>query len=119
MNPRLTACQNFDAPTMSRRTLLQSAACGFGSVAMSGMAQAAITPSFHHVPRAKRVIFLFMHGGPSHVDTFDYKPELQKRDGERLPFAPAKNLDPTATSQAKLLGSPWEFKQRGQSGLWV
>lgn len=65
------------------------------------------------------MIFLFMHGGPSHVDTFDYKPELQKRDGERLPFAPAKNLDPTATKQAKLMGSPWEFKQYGQSGLWV
>lgn len=60
-----------------------------------------------------------MHGGPSQVDTFDYKPDLQKRDGERLPFAPAKNLDPTATSQAKLMGSPWEFDQHGQSGLWV
>ena len=60
-----------------------------------------------------------MHGGPSQVDTFDYKPELQKRDGERLPFSPAKNLDPTATRQAKLMGSPWEFRQHGESGLWV
>ncbi len=60
-----------------------------------------------------------MHGGPSHVDTFDYRPELQKRSGQRLPFAPAKNLDPAATSQAKLMGSPWKFRQHGESGLWV
>lgn len=88
-------------------------------MAMSGLAHAAGGLDPHHAAKAKRVIFLFMHGGPSHVDTFDYKPELNKRDGERLPFAPAKNLDPTATRQAKLLASPWEFKQRGQSGLWV
>ena len=104
---------------LPRRRLLQSAACGFGSVALSGIAQAESTIGLHHTPRAKRVIFLFMHGGPSHVDTFDYRPELQKRSGERLPFAPAKNLDPTATRQAKLLGSPWKFRQHGRSGLWV
>lgn len=107
---------NFD---MSRRGILKSAACGFGSLAFSGLAQASSMAGLHHAPRAKRVIFLFMHGGPSHVDTFDYKPELQKRDGEKLPFAPAKNLDPSATTKAKLLGSPWKFAQHGQSGLWV
>ncbi|MBM83214.1 MAG: sulfatase [Planctomycetaceae bacterium] len=104
---------------LTRRGILKSAACGFGSVALSGIAQAESTVGLHHAPRAKRVIFLFMHGGPSHVDTFDYKPELQKRSGQRLPFAPAKNLDPTATNQAKLLGSPWKFQQHGDSGLWV
>lgn len=114
-----TSCNRFDAPSLSRRTILQSAACGFGSLALSGLAQAAGGSRFHHAPRAKRVIFLFMHGGPSQVDTFDYKPELQNRDGQRLPFAPAKNLDPTATRQAKLMGSPWEFQQHGESGLWV
>ncbi len=72
----------------------------------------------HHTPKAKRVIFLFMHGGVSQVDTFDYKPELQARDGQRLPFSPAKNLDPTATRQVKLMGSPWKFQQCGHSGLW-
>lgn len=87
-------------------------------MALSGLAQAA-GQGYHHAPRAKRVIFLFMHGGPSHVDSFDYKPELQKRDGEKLPFAPAKNLDPSATRQAKLMGPAWDFKQRGESGLWV
>ncbi len=86
---------------------------------MSGLAQAASSAGMHHAPKAKRVIFLFMHGGPSHVDTFDYKPELQKRDGQKLPFAPAKNLDPTAFTQAKLMGSPWEFSQHGDSGLWI
>lgn len=108
----------FDVPHPSRRRALQSAACGFGSLAFTGLA-AAGSGQFHHTPRAKRVIFLFMHGGPSHVDTFDYKPELQKRDGERLPFAPAKNLDPTSTSNARLMGSPWKFDQHGESGLWV
>ncbi|MEM7697634.1 MAG: DUF1501 domain-containing protein, partial [Verrucomicrobiota bacterium] len=64
-------------------------------------------------------IFLFMHGGPSQVDTFDPKPELTRRDGERLPFSPAKNLDPSATSSARLMASPWETRQHGESGLWV
>ena len=104
---------------LSRRALLKSAACGFGSLAVSSLAHAASGNSFHHTPRAKRVIFLFMHGGPSQVDTFDYKPELKRRNGQKLPFAPAKNLDPTATSQAKLMQSPWGFNQYGESGLWV
>lgn len=119
MSPFSHSCNRYDAPTLSRRKVLQSAACGFGSMALSGLAQAESGRGFHHAPKAKRVIFLFMHGGPSQVDTFDYKPELQKRDGEKLPFAPAKNLDPSATSKAKLLGSPWKFQQHGQSGLWV
>ena len=107
--------------SLTRRQLLSTTACGFGSLAASGIAaQAALgTSRAHHAPRAKRVIFLFMHGGPSHVDTFDYKPELQKRDGQILPFAPAKNLDPSATAKAKLLGSPWKFSQHGESGLHV
>jgi len=105
---------------LSRRHLLQKTACGFGSLALSGIAARAANGSrAHHAPKAKRVIFLFMHGGPSHVDTFDYKPELQKRDGQVLPFAPAKNLDPSATAKAKLLGSPWKFSQHGQSGLHI
>lgn len=111
---------NFLQQPLSRRGMLQSAACGFGSLALAGLSQAAGDGArFHHSPRARRVIFLFMHGGPSQVDTFDYKPELQNRDGQKLPFAPAKNLDPTATRQAKLLGSPWSFQQHGESGLWV
>lgn len=104
---------------LTRRDALKSAACGFGSLAFQGISTAAALPrGLHHTPRAKRVIFLFMQGGPSQVDTFDYKPRLQADDGKRLPFAPAKNLDPSATSQAKLMGSPWKFQQHGESGLW-
>lgn len=99
----------------TRRIALQSAACGFGSLAFSAL---AASERAHHVSRAKRVIFLFMHGGVSHVDTFDYKPELQARSGQRLPFSPAKNLDPSASGKAKLMGSPWKFEQYGDSGLW-
>jgi len=119
MNPESTACNYFDQPAMSRRQLLQGAACGFGSLAFSAMNGTAGDLNSHHAPRAKRVIFLFMHGGPSQVDTFDYKPELSARNGQVLPFDPAKNLDPTATRQAKLLGSPWKFSQHGESGLHV
>lgn len=69
-----------------------------------------------HVPaRAKRVIFLFMHGGPSHVDTFDYKPRLAKDDGKPFPGKLPPNIDAVPT----LLNGPWKFKQRGDSGLWV
>lgn len=64
---------------------------------------------------AKRVIFLFMHGGPSHVDTFDYKPRLAKDDGKPFPLKLPPNID----AIPKLLKGPWEFKRRGQSGLWV
>lgn len=120
MNPKNHAsCLNYDLPSPTRRGLLQGAACGFGSLAFQALAASNGGTAAHHAPRAKRVIFLFMHGGPSQVDTFDLKPELQKRDGETLPFAPAKNLDPTATRQAKLLGSPWEFSRHGESGLPV
>ena len=66
-------------------------------------------------PRIKRVIFLFMHGGPSHVDTFDYKPLLARDDGQPLPFSLPPNID----AVPKLLNGPWKFKQRGDSGLWV
>lgn len=69
----------------------------------------------HETPRARRVIFLFMHGGPSHVDTFDYKPRLQAEDGRPLPFDPAPNID----AKPVLMKSPWRFAQHGESGLWI
>ena len=69
----------------------------------------------HFVSRAKRVIFLFMHGGPSHIDTFDHKPLLKRDHGKPLPFAkPRVQFAKTGN----LLASPWEFKQHGQSGHW-
>ena len=80
---------------ISRRCMLRNAAAGFGALAAyalmqqdaaSARASEAATSPYHFPPRAKRVIFLFMKGGPSHVDTFDYKPQLQKDDGKPLPF---------------------------------
>ncbi|HBL45586.1 MAG TPA: DUF1501 domain-containing protein [Planctomycetaceae bacterium] len=116
-----------EAPNFSRRQMLKSSACGFGYMALAGLsAEAALksqsplmskTPHFE--PRAKRVIFLFMHGGPSHVDTFDYKPRLNKEDGQRLPFKAAKNIEKSSQENLRLMKSPWKFKQRGESGLWI
>ena len=111
----------------SRRQMLKSSACGFGYMALAGLSSEAAIKSRspllekkpHFAPRAKRVIFLFMHGGPSHVDTFDYKPRLNKEDGKRLPFKAAKNIEKSSQENLRLMKSPWKFKQRGESGLWI
>lgn len=103
----------------SRREALKSAASGFGYLAFAGLsawaaerAASPLAPKAPHFPaRAKRVIFLCMEGGPAHVDTFDYKPKLTADDGKEI----GKGRVPTA----KLLGSPWTFRQHGQSGLWI
>ncbi|TVQ02957.1 MAG: DUF1501 domain-containing protein [Planctomycetaceae bacterium] len=120
----------------NRRHLLKSSAVGFGSLALIDLlsrcgsataigsesagkppASGPLSPkSAHFEPRAKRVIFLFMHGGPSHIDTFDYKPELTKQSGQPLPFdKPRIQFAQTGN----LLKSPWEFRQYGESGAWV
>ncbi|QDT03254.1 hypothetical protein K227x_16360 [Rubripirellula lacrimiformis] len=96
------------------------AVSGFTPWTTAGAAQrssdlAGVVDAYHVRPRAKRVIFLFMHGGPSHVDTFDYKPLLARDDGKPLPF----ELPPNLNAIPKLLNGPWKFSQRGQSGLWV
>lgn len=114
---------------VSRRQALKTAAVGFGSLALrSLLAESAsagavsgtvnpLAPKEPHFPaRAKRVIFLFMTGGPSQVDTFDPKPLLTRDDGKPLPFdKPRVQFNATTN----LLKSPWEFKQHGESGLWV
>ncbi|MEO1525334.1 MAG: DUF1501 domain-containing protein [Planctomycetota bacterium] len=103
---------------LHRRALLRGGSFAMGSLAVTAMSplgvQAAPLASTHPA-RAKRVIFLFMHGGPSHVDTFDYKPRLAKDDGKPLPFDLPPNLD----AVPKLMNGPWKFAQRGASGLWV
>ena len=111
---------------MKRRDLLQLSSAGFGSLALSGIlgleqARAAAADPLavrapHFPARAKRVIFLFMHGGPSQVDTFDYKPLLKRDHGKPLPFARPKVV---SSETFNLLQSPWGFKQYGQSGAWV
>lgn len=106
----------------SRRSLLQRSAAGFGGLALQGLLSAAeaenpLAAKNPHFPaRAKRVIFLFMKGGPSHVDTFDPKPLLDRDHGKPLPFAlPRVTFAKTST----LLKSPWKFRQYGESGLPV
>ncbi|WP_298863400.1 DUF1501 domain-containing protein [uncultured Gimesia sp.] len=112
---------------ISRRQMLKSSAGGFGYLALAGLSSEAalksqsplLSKTPHFAPRAKRVIFLFMHGGPSQVDTFDYKPRLNKEDGKRLPFKAAKNIEQSSQENLRLMKSPWKFKQRGESGLWI
>lgn len=113
-----------ETPRPSRRELLQSAACGFGSLALAGLLadEAAALPDPlaprppHHPAAARRVIFLFMHGGVSHVDTFDPKPRLSAENGRPVPFAkPRFEFAPTGN----LLASPWSFRKCGESGVEV
>ena len=108
----------------NRRDLLKTLSSGFGFLAFSSLAtmnsasarslvddeksQNPLAPKAPHFPaKAKRVIFLCMRGGPSHLDTFDYKPKLVQDHGKSGPF------------RGKLMKSPWEFQQRGKSGLWI
>jgi len=113
----------------SRRDLLRRIACGFGGVALTGLlaeetaadpAPAAGNPlaprPAHFPPRARSVIFLFMHGGVSHVDTFDPKPQLTRMDNQPLPF-PRPRFEFSSTGN--LLKSPWRFQRYGQSGVEV
>jgi hypothetical protein len=86
------------------------------SLAAASVSNPLLPKPPHFPARAKRVIFLFMHGGPSHVDTFDYKPELIKHHGQPLPFEKPRIQ---FAQTGNLLRSPWTFRQYGQSGAWV
>ena len=117
---------------LTRRAALERAACGFGWLAWTGLRSWAGSPAGvdgtylpwmgpHHAGRAKRVIFLFMQGGPSQVDTFDPKPALERHDGTRMPFDDPRtvaNSGRRGTDQ-RVMKSPWKFAQHGQSGCWV
>jgi hypothetical protein len=110
---------------VSRREALRRAGCGFGMLALADLLAAAepdraVRPfaerASHHAPRAKRVIFLYMPGGPSQVDLFDPKPRLLSENGQPLPFEKPK-LERTRTGN--LLASPWKFRKHGQSGIEI
>lgn len=114
---------------MRRRSWLKGISQGLGGLALADLLTHDLSPSCrgafeeqglpigcHFPPRVKRVIFVFMHGGPSHVDTFDYKPELTRLHGQPLPIAKPRIQ---FAQTGNLLKSPWEFKQYGQSGAWV
>lgn len=94
---------------LARRDILRLTLGGFGYTAFAGLNAVAAVRDAHFPPKAKRVILLYMQGGVSHVDTFDYKPRLQADHGKAMNGGKA----------AKLLASPWRFKQHGESGQWI
>jgi Protein of unknown function (DUF1501) len=119
----------FPLQRMTRRQALKAAGCGFGYLALAGLAtgeaSAALNPlapkTPHFPPKARRAIYIFMQGGPSHVDTFEYKPLLNREDGKMLGFNDARTIANTGqrgTSQ-RVMKSLWKFAQHGQSGRWV
>ena len=103
---------------MKRKELLSQMSAGLGSVALPSLLNKELNASEqigHSKPKAKAVIQLLMNGGPSQVDTFDYKPMLEKFHGDRPKAVDLKTERPTGG----LMRSPWEFKQYGQSGIHV
>lgn len=105
---------------LSRRGMLRAAGCGFGMLGLQSLlADTLADPLAPKAPmfpaRAKRVIFLFMHGGPSSIDTFDPKPYLDANDGKPLPIK--QPLTFAAGKTGGLMKSPWAFKNCGRSGL--
>src|SRR5438045_2428750 len=125
----------FVRPLISRREMLHQAGLGFGAWALLDLlardgvlaeepAKAAVNPLAakppHFPARAKHVIFLFMQGGPSHIDTFDPKPVLNKLHGQPLPASAVEGLQLQFTkSNAAILGCPQTFRKCGESGLEI
>ncbi|HEY2892614.1 MAG TPA: DUF1501 domain-containing protein, partial [Pirellulales bacterium] len=127
-------CGRYQPLALTRREMLARCANGFGAAALAALAidpayaattasasgQAGLNPfaprTSHYRPRAKNVIFLFMDGGPSQVDTFDPKPRLAREHGEPIKM----KVQPTQFDNVgKVLASPWPFRQYGQSGIPV
>jgi Protein of unknown function (DUF1501) len=118
-------------PIYSRRAALQTLGCGFGYLALAGLAaretaraSAPANPLAPKPPqfpaRAKRIIFLFMQGGVSQVDSFDYKPKLIELDGKMLDFDDLRSLARDGKSpQQRVMKPLWNFSQHGESGLWA
>lgn len=125
-------------PAFGRRQFVQSLGCGCGGLALAGLlaeergAPRSIDPLRPYAPRqsdfgptATSVIFLFMVGGPSQVDSFDFKPTLQRLDGQPVPTSIRQALEATRHANVfhgctdKLLASPYRFRQRGELGIWV
>lgn len=122
----MSHCRRFHQP-LSRRELLSRCAAGFGSVALASLladsahgarpsAAGGVLEKLHHEPAARRVIFLYMDGGPSQVDTFDPKPRLDREHGQDIKMkVPATQFN----NVGKVLASPWKFRQSGESGVPV
>ena len=114
---------------ISRRAALKNAACGFGHLALASLAARQVMAgnplaarTTHFPPRAKRVIFLFMQGGVSQVDSFDHKPLLNAEDGKQMPFDDSRkiaNSGKRTASNERVMKPLWKFAQHGQSGRWA
>ena len=116
---------DFSPRRTSRREMLARCANGFGGLALSYLladknASAVVNPlsprTPHHSPKAKSVIFLFMDGGPSQIDTFDPKARLERDNGKPIPIKPPTTV---FNISDRILASPYTFQQHGQSGAWV
>jgi hypothetical protein len=118
--------------SLARRTFLKNSAMGLGSIALADMLRGeepepglnehgGVIKKLHYKPRAKRVIFLFMAGGPSHVDLFDPKPKLKEMDGKKIPPHLLKDHQSFALIRGlpELKGSPYEFSKHGKSGTVI
>jgi len=122
-------CHHYDLPS-SRREFLRRAGCGFGAVALAALSREPVlaapsesNPALLKLPNrpggAKSVIFCFMEGGPSHLDTFDRKPLLNQLAGQKLPASFKEPVLAMGESGAPLLESKRAWKQYGESGLWI
>src|SRR5437773_9512491 len=113
----------FSANYLARREMLRQAGTGFGAIALSSLlakdVRAASARSPHVAAKAKSVIFLFMEGGPSHLDTFDPKPQLDKLAGQKLPKTFKPVILPMGEHDSPLMASKRKWAQHGQAGLWV
>jgi hypothetical protein len=123
-------CTGFDSPLgLDRRHFLKTFGLGFGGLALADMIHAAeqsaspLAGIAGPAAKAKRVIFLFQAGAPSQIDLFDHKPQLIKDHGKQLPesIRQGQRLTGMSGNQASLplVGSPFEFKQHGESGAWI
>ncbi|MCS1408451.1 MAG: hypothetical protein M2R45_01626 [Verrucomicrobia subdivision 3 bacterium] len=123
MNP---ANQIVDS-VMTRREMLRRSACGFGSIALAGLCRDALglssstlnplaAKASHFAPRAKRVIFIFMQGGPSHVDSFDFKPQLVKNHQRQVDIMGYRFDDFRQMTKRTMMKPLWEFQRYGQCG---
>jgi Protein of unknown function (DUF1501) len=116
-------------PAVTRRDVLARAAHGFGSIALASLLEPRASGARrvnplapkppHFPPRAKSVIFLFMVGAPSHIDTFDPKPALEKYDGQLLPASFGTVVSEFTKGDTPLLKSPWKFQKYGECGREV
>jgi hypothetical protein len=112
---------------LNRRDMLQRAGAGFGSLYLASLsasqsladAKSNSDKAPHHPPTAKSVIFLFMEGGPSHIDLFDPKPELERLAGQPLPESFGPIITPMGEYGAPLMPSKRKWKQHGECGTWV